>query len=314
VGLSQLWDKVIGEEPEQAVSPAQTPDAQALYGNSFLACNLFGGSGEEDKAALRQMVEEVREGVDRQMAEDELREKLHVGEGAADGQAAVSQEEFDEMAALYSDIRRGKTDIQFDLSRFGDNKEAAEAFKNGTMADLSSIMQTPSGRAMLKELAHSENGTKVTLGKANDPDHPETSPLYKGRTFEQLDMDERWAQKAELDQNKPVSSRIEYAPGQTVHTDHSGDVRSDVALYHELAHAYHFGKGDTVKGGKQVGDHYVDNSELQTTQGWHGDERYTENKYRWERRTGLGEDLPRRETYGGRDVDEGPRDKKCPVW
>lgn len=318
MGLSQLWNDASSfllQSAEPAVQPAVAPrelDAQDLFGNAFLASSLFGGQDEEG-SALRDLVQQTREAIEHEIVADQLRDKLHVGEGAQEGQASVSQEEFDEMVQLYSDIRKGKTQLQWDTSSFGKDKDAAEAFKNGTMEDLSKIMQTPSGRAMLKELAHNERGTKVRLGPSDDPNAPGTSPLHGGRTFDQLDTEERWALDRAIREGKPLDTAVNYTPGYTVHTDKDGDITSDVTLYHELVHAWHFGKGDTVKGGKDTGDHVVENSELQTTQGWHGDEDYTENRYRWERRQ-LGEDVPRRETYGGRDVDEGPRDRKCPAW
>ena len=98
-----------------------------------------------------------------------------------------------------------------------------------------------------------------------------------------------------------------------MHTARDGEVRSDVVLYHELVHAHHFARGDTAKGGREVDGMYIEDSELQTTQGT-GSESYSENLYRMERRR-LGEDMPRRETYGGRDVDELWSDKsRCPAY
>ena len=320
MGLSYLMDKaselIAGESQPPAATPAATLDPQAQYGNAAVLGFLGLGEDEDDKKWMREMFEETRDAINEQIAAEKLKEKLHVGEDAVEGKANVSQEEFDRMVKLHSDIRAGKTHFKFDTGNL--EADDAVAFKNRTMDDMAKMMQTPSGRALLSELARDEDGHPVILNHASDANAPTTSPLYKGRTYDYLDAQEREEQAAALERDDPTGSYIAYRPGHTVETEHDGSVPSDVVLFHELVHAHHFAKGTTAKGHEVVNGKKIENAELQTTEGWHGDERYTENGYRWERRRQLGEDIARRETYGGRDVDEGPQDrapfKPCLAW
>src|SRR5687768_6267245 len=61
----------------------------------------------------------------------------------------VSQEEFERMATLYSDVKLGSSDLQLDdagMAAAGMTKDQIAAFRAGALNDLGDIMQTPSGR------------------------------------------------------------------------------------------------------------------------------------------------------------------------
>lgn len=287
--------------------PDPEQDAQALYGNAFVG-GLFDQGEDDGGAAFRELVEEASANV---AARVELQKKLTT-EAGVDGKAQVSPEEFEETVELYSDIRRGKTNLQIDTT--GMTAAQAAAFTNGTMDDMATLMQTKSGREMIESIARNDDGRKVVLGQAEDPNAPKTSPLWQGRRHADLDVQEQWELDGALRGGNELDSRVVYQPDHTVNTA-DGDIRSDVVLYHELVHAYHFNNGTTAqdKYGRECDGAYVEDAELQATQG-DGSARFAENLYRMERRR-LGEDMPRRQTYHGRDVDElMDRNNPCPAY
>lgn len=286
---------------------------QDTFGNGFLAEQLsesattgfwnrhfpsiFGP--EQTPEVARPGLDAVAQAADRTVAALELKDRFHVGEGAEAGKASVSQEEYDEIVALYSDIRRGKTQLKLDTA--GLSEEDAAAFRQGTMGDLASMMQTPSGRALLAELAHGNNGHTTTLGHtAEDPDNEASLP-----GLDMNDVDDRWKLHNALHGGGGANSRVNYTPGKTVHTDHDGDIRSDVTLYHELTHAWHNGKGQNAQGSVPgANGTTVGLEEFETVgMGRYKDLPYTENRYRAERAR-MGEKMAPRATYGGTKPEE----------
>lgn len=282
---------------------------QDSFGNGFLAEQLQSGAAnasifsdiwdgifgaDEAPRVARKGIADAAGQIDRKMAAEELKDRFHVGEGEEQGKATVSQEEYDKLVNLYSDIRMGKT--QIDLDTTGMSEKDAAAFRSGTMGDMASLLQTPSGRALLDDLAHGNNGHRTTLG--GTAGKPDTKASLPG--LDMGDIDDRWKLDRALHDHCGADSRVSYQPGQTVHTAHDGDIRSDVTLYHELAHAWHNGHGQAARGAVSGTDgEEVELAEFETV-GMKGYENlpYTENRYRAERDR-MGDRLGARKTYGG---------------
>src|SRR5262249_17882992 len=74
----------------------------------------------------------------------------------------VTPEEFNRLTDQFTAIKRGETDLQIDTS--GMKPKEAEAFKNGTMSDISSLMATSSGREMLNALTNNMNDMNPEFG------------------------------------------------------------------------------------------------------------------------------------------------------
>lgn len=308
--------------PQQALD--QTPDPawaatesglgaglldQDLFGNGFLASQLgesvsaapsmfsfFGLFGDEVEAprAKKGIGEAARTLADRAAAAEELKAKFHVGEGSEEGKAGVSEEEYARIVALYSDIRMGKTQLKLDTS--GLDEDAAKAFRDGTMGDLSTMMQTESGRQLLDELAHGNKGHQTTIGATKGD--PDTGAWLPG--LDMGDVDDRWKLHHALHDGSGANSSVSYQPGQTVHTKHDGDIRSDIVLYHELTHAWHNGNGQNAQGAVSGADGVsVGYEEFEAAgMGPWSDARFSENRYRGERDR-MGDKVGPRKTYGG---------------
>ena len=295
--------------PQIEAAPPEGLWEQAAYGNSFLAEQVQSGAatqglwadlagwfsgGEEAPKVARKGIGEAASQIDRKMAAEELRGKFHVGEGSEEGKAGVSQEEYDEIVGLYSDIRMGRSQLKLNPGDLP--PEEAAAFRAGTMNDLSTLMQTPSGRALLKDLARGNNGHTTTLGPTTGS--PDTNASLPG--LNPGDMDDRWKLHHALHNGQGADTTVNYNPGQISHTPHDGDIRSDIALYHELTHAWHNGHGQNAEGsvpgqdGASVG---LEEFETVGLGRW-ADQPYTENRYRAERAK-MGEKVGPRTTYGG---------------
>lgn len=281
---------------------------QDLLGNGFLAEQLGQGAtagfwsrhfpsifGPEEAPKVAETgIGEAAARIDRAMAAEELRDRFQVGEGDAPGRARVSQAEYDEIVALYSDIRLGRTQLRLDTQ--GLTEEEAAAFRGGAMKDIAALLQTPSGRALLGELAHGNKGHTTTLGRSTGDPNAEVS--LPG--LDPNDIDDRWKLHHALHGGGGADSRVNYAPGQSVHTDHDGEIRSDIALYHELTHAWHNGQGQNAEGAVSgKGGTAVGLEELETVGLGRWEKLpYTENRYRAER-AAVGEQIAPRATYGG---------------
>jgi hypothetical protein len=208
---------------------------------------------------------------DRAQASTELSAKFKIvqNDSEADGNA-VTQEQFDEIVAMYSDIRMGKTNIEIGTGMSGD---ALEAFQDATMEDLARMMQTKSGRALIEDTMHAEdkdgNALKTRITAAKDPDEPATAADHDRHAMH----------------GRGSSATIEYGAGEWVDAEREGGSwgdgwRSDVVLYHEMAHAKH------MRDGKLGHSHDI---EERNTVGMGQDFdpaywQYFENRYRHERR------------------------------
>lgn len=320
MGASQLWRAITGEDDGE-VAQRQAPaadDAQALYGNAFVGETLgetLGDTiGEQPLVARSGLKDAIGRVTDQMQARTEL-EGLFDTQNAAptDGRVFVSDDELDEMVELYSDIRLGNTHLTLDTEGMDD--KAAEAFRSGAMGDVAKLMQTESGRNMLRELAYNDKGIDTSIGRSFGTNGPDTTGYLgpdrdcsKSNAKDRLGDPNGWCIDDRSHDGSGVDSEVRYRPGETTVTA-DGASRSDITLYHELAHALHNARGDQARGAvpSASGDgSYVENDEFQAT----GLGRWAypvddggylvpnENLYRSERRD-LGEDVEDRETYGG---------------
>lgn len=311
MGLSQLWKEIVGEQAPETAPPAPTADDQTLYGNAFVGEML---GGQEPLVARKGIGDIARSSADQVHARVELEGKFDTENPlGSEGRAAISDEELDEMVELYSDIRLGNTNLKLDTS--GMNEEDAAKFRAGAMGDVAKLMQTESGRRMLRDLAHNEKGIQTSIGKSPGTEGPETDAyLEGGRDCKESNARDRlgdptgWCIDDRAHDGKGVDSIVRYRPGETT-TTAEGQSPSDVTLYHELTHAMHNMHGDQARGSVPSATdstRSIGNDEFQATGlgPWaykvdeHGELVPNENLYRAERRD-LGEDLQDRPTYGG---------------
>ena len=295
--------------PDQDLNldPSMAIQSAGGGGNSWLA-NLLGFGKKPEAPAVETAAVDPAVEADKAAMTDaraKLADKFQVvGDDFAGPRASnqLSPEEFEQMARMYADIGQGKTLLQVDTE--GLNKDDAEAFKSGAMGDISTLMQTQSGRELIEKLAYDN--------KSQDG----TSHVTKLSRLGADESGERAKCKTPLDQvgkdftPAGADSQVWWHPGQTVSVDgHDDPFRSDVILYHELVHALHQGRGTTASGTVnpvQVSDSGVSQSEYQASGLGHEhhddgmEDLFNENLYRRER-AALGEDIGERKKYRGKD-------------
>ncbi len=92
--------------------------------------------------------------MDRQNAREELADRFDiVGEDFVGprNQNQLTAEEYEEVVRLYSDVRLGRGDLRLDASELSDAD--AEAFEAGAMDDIASLLQTETGRGLVRQLS-----------------------------------------------------------------------------------------------------------------------------------------------------------------
>lgn len=257
-----------GEHKDTPAAPAEDPAAKAA------------AEAKQDDASARAA----------------LGGKLKVVEGdGPHGPNEVSQAEFDRRVQQYNDIKRGRTDLQIDTANM--KPDEAKAYQEAALGDMSKLMQTESGRAMLDHLTNDvdKDGNHIVT-KIASSDRPTTKPDDKSPSAGE--------------NGRTTGSTIYYTPGKDIRL--KGDdgyggnpmdliETGDTTLMHEMAHAYHYAKGDTATGAVNPVnpvDAQIDRSEYQASGlGEFSKDQLTENAYRAERRK-LGETtVPDRPRY-----------------
>jgi hypothetical protein len=259
--------------------------------------------------------EELRRLEDQKKAQQELKGQFQIVPADFVGPRLpnqVTQQEFEKLANNYSDIRTGNSNIKLDTAGMDAKKEAE--FREKTMKDFSSMLQTGSGRDLIDQLAHAQakDGTARTTTI-----HGIANPL--GAEAAASDP----AKAADRGNGVGTNMTVNYAPGADVNVPGAKDqwlpVRSDVALFHEMTHALH-GVSGTRKNDMvadkdlQPGDPKgrTKLEEYATVGlGPHANDAITENRYRNERRLLAGR-------VGARPGDElpgmGPRTNYSPTF
>lgn len=299
--------------PAQVDAPSGTPreDApQGFLGGMMQSVGDFSrGLSQEGLGALL----DPAGAVDRQRAQRELAGMFNVMNpedmvsrpDQPDGPSAentVTPEQFQQIARQYSDIRRGRTDIQFNTA--GLNDEDAAAYRRDTMHDLASIMQTSGGRDLIGQLAQNDKGHQTTLSPlfrtnaagnydptlGRDNTNGFASPVGDGANA---------YRSADGTSGAGVNSRVRYNPGMggiapadaDLSQDHWLPWRSDVLLYHELVHSLDQTRGtmDPTRAGNDGDgvpyDQRVKRSEHRAAGlGIYANEPISENAYRRARR------------------------------
>lgn len=209
-------------------------------------------------------------------ARESLRNHFSLVEPGAERTAGnqVTAEEYAEITETFADIYRGRSDIQIDDSL---PAERRDAFKMGVMNDLARVMQTPSGRELVDSLHRApsrgflKGDRKTTITQHGGGNGDPSNALGGG------DPGDR--------------GTVAYVPGVNHGPDEN--LRSDVVLYHEMVHAHHavydtwdhdptsVDNGATrIDAHNGVGEHEHQAVGL----GEHAQARFSENRYRQERR------------------------------
>lgn len=279
-----LWDWVADQvhgpvDPEQGSQGAPLPHTSdgSLLGDVGQTLGDVGrGLSQEGIFGLLDPVGMM----DRQDAQRDLASRFNVmGEDAVGTreQNQVSEEEFQEIARNYSDIRMGRSDLQL-AGQGSMTDEQYATFRDNTMSDIADIMQTESGRGLIDSMAHAPL-------QADDETHRVTT------------INPRFDASGNLDPSNATgggrfgqSGTVTYVPG--VDTAPSGtNIRSDVTLYHELTHAHH-AVYNTWDAGTVPGTRSATNPDGGLGQfehqaaglGDYADAEFSENRYRGERR------------------------------
>jgi hypothetical protein len=279
-----LWDW-LADEVHGPVDPEQGSQGEDLAPGSD--GSFFGDVGQFVGDIGRGLSQEGIGGLldpfgmmDRQDAQRDLASRFNVMPEGAVGtreQNQVSQEEFEEIARDYSDIRMGRSDLQLAGQGTMTDEEYA-SFRENTMGDIADIMQTESGRGLVDSMSDAPlqaDGTSrrtTTINpRFNAAGALDPSNATGGGTFGQ-------------------SGQVTYVPG--VDTAPSGtNLRSDVTLYHELTHAHH-AVYNTWDAGSVAGTRSAANPDGGLGQfehqaaglGDYADAEFSENRYRGERR------------------------------
>ena len=188
-------------------------------------------------------------------------------------QNQVTPEEYEDIVRTYSDIRLGRGDLRLADRPAGMTDEDYAGFRGGAMDDIADILQTESGRGLIDSLNEA-------------PDQADGSDIIT-TINPRLDASGNFdPSNAEGGGFFGVSGQATYAPGMD-HLPTRDNLRSDVTLYHELVHAHH-AVHNTWDGGVVGGtgaDAGVNQAEHQAAGlGTHANDRFSENRYRGERR------------------------------
>lgn len=212
-----------------------------------------------------QLQDDPAAAADRAAAAAQLRGQFDVVPDGYDGARdpnTLTESEYAQMVATYSDIRRGTSDIVLNTQAFhgtlGDQPEAEQAALDATMADFASMMQTEEGRAVVSRLANNTAGDEVDAD--GNPVHHKTTLQIANDKFATAAVAVPDSREGDRDPRATdgtgVDARIDnYHPGQTLAPPPGADdgwatqERSDVALFHELVHAVHQTEGSFLNQG-----------------------------------------------------------------
>lgn len=204
--------------------------------------------------------------MDRQAAQRELASRFDIVDEDFVGPRLpnqLTQEEFEQQAHTFSDIRMGRSDIQFDDSATDQN------YRDTAMQDMANMMQTPAGRELLGTLSNNTAGE--TDADGNPVHHTTTLRPYLDAAgnpdttnSDEMPIDAAGnntmgtpAEQATLD-GTGSNTVVRYNPGVNVAPPGASDpwwpARSDVILMHEMTHAYHDTQGTTNNTPVQVTD------------------------------------------------------------
>lgn len=200
----------------------------------------------------------------------------------------VSQEEYQDIARTFSNIRQGRGDLTIDASQFDEDAgEDRAAWEEGVQADIADMMMTTGGRQQINGLSNNvvrdDTGAARTDSEGNDIHHHSTiSPLFGVQRRDEdgnLELDDeghiQWddpgagnrdastlrhdnafarAGDGSWDDHYAASRDEHGTRGEGVNSTimfNPGEVlglRSDVVLDHEMQHAIHQTQGTMAEG------------------------------------------------------------------
>ena len=179
-------------------------------------------------------------------AEKELKNRFIINDGKKKTRLPneITSKEFHEIAGVYSDIRLGRGDLSIDPGKSAD----PDQYRSDMMNDIGDILQTKSGRYLIEHL----HDAQAMDDKGNMAHHHTTlSPaLFDGKPNTDLTGEHgtntNFGFGTVRDDGSPgvgTDALVNANPNMDViENDAKGNVvgrmRSDVALYHELVHAY----------------------------------------------------------------------------
>jgi hypothetical protein len=259
-----------------------TPAKKAVDSTSTLIDDIGNGLAEEGLMALFDPVGML----DRQDAKRDLAPYFGIVDDDFEGYRnhdQVTQEQFDEIARTYSDIRRGQGDLSINTDRIANPKMAAE-YREARMHDIAMLMRTTSGREQIDFLNNAPDDVETTI-----------QPRMKDKTGKEFVPA---ASCEQYDDRRIYLSNVEDVDGTP-----DVDGISYIILAHEMQHAHEMATHTQAAGTFGVQGHddrLVENEERQATGLTNSDPAHptdpkaaTENRIRWELYQ-LGEDwLPR---------------------
>jgi hypothetical protein len=280
---------------------------------SFLAELDAGQNGSDGYGHEADGLSGMHQWVDRIDAQLELADRFEIIDDDMVGimPNQVSQAEFEQIATLYSDVRRGSTNLQIDDTGLG--KEDAASFQAQAMSDIADMLTTESGRGLVDDLAYGtvDGRDETTLiTKSANPQSAGTEPAFG----------EKWSESID---GTGVSTNVFYGGIDLDMADSHPDYAtapyrqssSDTVLFHELSHALHMRNGELAgtvdPGGRSSTDKIgADQAMIPNDLGVAEEEyitvglgglggSFTENAYREERSLVTGTHIPLRLDYNG---------------
>lgn len=272
---------------------ADTGDAATAQGGTPLhqdaPLSLWGSIGQGIGDFGRGLQQEGLSGLldsgmmDRQQAQRDLSNRFQVVGSDFTGERAsnqVSQEEYQQIARTFSNVRRGEGDLSIDDSQFSGDADADRgAWNAGIQANVADMMMTTSGRRQVNTLsnnvARKDDGsarTYLPFGLGPEVHHQTTiQPLFgeqvvnptTGRTEWQTPPEERRtgttlrtdnafaaAQGTDAETFRSPTgvrgvgsdSKLSINPGMVA------GLRSDVVMAHEIQHAFNHTQGNRAQG------------------------------------------------------------------
>jgi hypothetical protein len=218
--------------------------------------------------------------MDRQKAQHELSNRFQVVGDDMIGPKRpnqVTEEEYEQIAKTYSDVRLGRGDLTMDTSEMKDPYQA-ERYRDGTMTAIADMMMTPGGRAQIEHMSDNvptDDAGNSVVDKQGDEVHRHTTIRAK---YQDTNGDMKYLNDGTRESNYDLSdpetaptgfrgdpklnpegspsrgddgargdgcdATIWWTPGTK-----AGELdRNDVELAHEMEHAFHITGGTNAEG------------------------------------------------------------------
>jgi hypothetical protein len=304
----QSADPAIGPSSDPAPAPAPQPAAgdQPAAAPSLwdrvtqTASDIGRGIEQEGVSGLL----DPQGMMDRQQAQRDLADKFQVMPDDFIGPRLpnqVSEAEYEHIAHTYSDVRLGRGDLTIDPSALTDPK-AQDAYRQGALNDIASMMQTTNGRAEIEQLHDNAPQSYDPFGIIPKHMHTTLTPLLQAGTQNvnptngYADPVNQPAMTTQADGTAGAGTdvNIRYNPGVNVMpapglSDNYLPFRSDVLLAHEMNHAVHETAGTMDGSSVQAADGVRDDAGFKRWEhqavglGLYANDPMTENAYRAER-------------------------------